>query len=105
MPQKKREIINGKIKCSKCGYMLPVAEFGKTTHTSSGLRSCCKVCEKANYWSKRPMKNKQSAIIGRWESVCVYCNKGFMSKSPKACYCSDKCRKRDWYEKNERTKS
>ena len=42
-------------KCGKCGQMLPLAEFHKSTKASDGHQSWCKACnrEKTNEWRAR----------------------------------------------------
>ena len=102
MPQRKREIINNKLKCSKCGYMLDVSLFGTAKNTSSGYRSYCKACQKSHYDNKRPKKVPQTVMLGRWTGICKKCQRHFISKSPISVFCSAKCRKRDWYEKNKK---
>jgi endogenous inhibitor of DNA gyrase (YacG/DUF329 family) len=106
MPQIKKDIrtINGvkKLKCSKCNYWLPFDEFRNAKNTSTGKRSYCKVCQKSHYDSKRTTPSN-SGIKGIYLHQCEYCKSNFTSKNPIKVFCSHKCRKRDWYEKNEQT--
>ncbi|WP_373074009.1 hypothetical protein [Sulfurimonas sp.] len=104
MPQLKKQIVNGKLKCSKCAYWLPTCEYGKSAHSSTGYRSCCKVCQKHYYDSRRRKIEFNSGIIGLYKFDCDHCKKEFVTKKSSKVYCSDKCRKRAWYEANERGK-
>ena len=108
MAQNKREvyIINGvkKLRCSICKYKLPFEEFDKNSRTSTGRSSYCKVCRKSKYDSKRKAQSN-SGIIGIFLYQCEYCKRDFTTKRSNKVFCSDKCRKRDWYERNEQTKT
>jgi len=106
MAQNKREIfiINGieKLKCSNCKYKLPFEDFDKDTKNSTGKSSYCKVCRKSKYDSKRKTPSN-SGIIGVFLYQCDQCGNDFTTKKSNKCFCSDKCRKRYWYENNEQT--
>lgn len=109
MPQKKREVrtINGvkKLRCSACKYWLDFDEFGTCKSTSTGKKSYCKICAKSKYDSKRRKQEFNSGVIGLYLFECDHCHKEFTTKKSNKIYCSDKCRKRAWYEQNEQTKS
>jgi hypothetical protein len=40
-------------------------------------------------------------IDGIYLYECLTCKRDFTTKRPNKVFCSDKCRKRDWYIKNE----
>jgi hypothetical protein len=105
MPQHKREIytINGlkKLKCSICKYKLPFEDYDNDSRTSTGKSSYCKVCRKSKYDDKRNVPSN-SGIIGLFLYQCPVCKLDFTTKKSNKTYCTDKCRKRDWYIKNER---
>jgi uncharacterized protein YbaR (Trm112 family) len=106
MSQKKKEIINNKLKCSKCNYWLPVEEFDNDKNTSTGKSSYCKVCRrKSHYDVKRRKQEYNSGLIGLYLFKCEQCGNDFTTKKSNKIYCSPKCRKRAWYEQNEQTKS
>ena len=44
MAGKKREVINGKLICSRCGRLKPPEEFGVRKSGSTGRVAACKVC-------------------------------------------------------------
>lgn len=100
MPYPKKQIISGKLKCSKCNYLLPLDEFGKSKYNSTGYSSCCKACRKSIYDNKR-YAISNIGLIGHHKHTCIQCNKDFTNKSNRGYFCSDKCRKRNWYENNE----
>ena len=101
----KKEIINNKLTCSNCGYSLDVSNFYKSKSTATGYRSDCKVCSN-RYRKKKKVDSSTLGIIGISLETCAYssCGKKFATKTTTKAYCSDKCRKRDWYEKNEQHK-
>lgn len=103
MKTKEIRNVNGidKLKCSKCNYWLPFNEYGNNKYTSTGKQSYCKTCQKYHYDIKRKVKSN-SSIVGMHIINCEQCSKDFMTKTFMKVFCSDKCRKRNWYEKNER---
>lgn len=107
MPQVKKEIkvINGiqKLRCSKCKYWYTLDEFSKNKMTSTGKASYCKYCQKSHYDDKRKVKSN-TAIIGIFVFKCECCKNDFITKKSNKIYCSDKCRKRHWYERFEKGK-
>ena len=104
MQQLKRSIKDGKLKCSKCNYNLPISEFTNDKKTSSGYASVCKACRKHHYDSKRNKHITNTGVIGLFRNECPYCLKSFTTKTARKVFCSDKCRKADWYDRNERQK-
>lgn len=98
--------INGvkKLKCSKCKYWLTFDEYDNDKSTSTGKSSYCKVCRKSNYDKKRNIPSN-SGIKGIFLHTCPACHIDFTSKKANKVFCSDKCKKRDWYERNEQTKT
>jgi len=103
--QHKKQIIHDKLKCSKCGYWLPLDEFGNNKATSTGKQSYCKSCRKGSYDSKRKKHISNTGVIGLFRNECPVCNNFFTTKNAIKTFCSDKCRKKDWYQNNEQTKS
>lgn len=101
----KKVVVENKLRCSKCGYLLDVSNFNKDKSSASGFRSHCARCAK-KYKMKRAIENNTSGIIGIYLEKCAYkgCQKNFTTKTPTKAFCSPKCRKRDWYEKNEQSK-
>jgi len=103
MPQDKKQIINNKLKCSKCNKWVDIEDFGNNKYKSTGKQSYCKYCRKIHYDNKRPRKSQESKQLkGHYEVTCILCGTKALRKSPKSVYCSKKCMRRDWYEKNER---
>ena len=103
MPQDKKQIINNKLKCSKCKKWVNIEDFGNRRNTSTGKQSYCKYCRISHYDSKRPTKATQSnQLKGHYEVTCILCGTKVLRKSPKSFYCSSKCLKRDWYIRNEK---
>jgi len=93
-----------KIKCSKCKYWLPLTEFYKDKNTSTGKKSYCKACYKAHYGSKRKTKSNTD-VIGVFYFNCVQCGIGFSTTKSNKVFCSDTCKKRNWYEQNRQTET
>lgn len=104
MAQNKRQIIDGKLKCSSCKYNLPLKDFDNDARTSTGKKAYCKVCRKSKYDSKRIKIPYNSGIIGVYLYKCEQCKHDFTTRKSNKVYCTDKCRKRGWYEKNEQKK-
>lgn len=104
----KREIrtLNGveKLKCTHCNYWLPFDEFGADKNTSTGKRAYCKVCAK-KYNERRRKRKFNSGVIGLYLETCLQCKTKFTTKSSNASFCSSKCSRRWYYEKNEQTES
>lgn len=107
MPQHKKEIriIDGvkKLRCSKCKYLYSFDEFSNNKRTSTGKVSCCKYCRKSVYDNKRNVPSN-TGIIGLFRYICECCKKEFTTKKSNRVYCTPKCRKHDWYLKNEKGK-
>lgn len=100
----KREVKEGKLKCSKCNYWLPLDQFYNNSESSVGKKSYCKSCSKS-YDSKRKKTTFNSGIIGIYLNTCPYCHNDFTTKTPTKTFCSDKCRKRDHYERKLQTET
>lgn len=104
----KREVktFNGikKLQCSKCKYWLAFEEFDNDSRASTGKSSYCKVCRKTNYDDPRKTPSN-TAIKGVFFFKCEQCKEGFTTKKANKTFCSTKCRKRNWYEKNEQTET
>ncbi len=65
-------------KCSKCGEVKPVSEFGKDKGAKDGLFRWCKVCNRNHqkeYRAKNPEKAK--AATKRWSKAA----------GPNSCSC------------------
>lgn len=101
---KAKQIINGKLKCSTCKYLLPLEEFGKHKRTATGYRLNCKACENLNQRKSRPKAPTNTGINGIYEIECDHCKNTFTTKFVNQVFCSPKCTKRNWYEKNEMKK-
>ena len=101
----KKVIIDNKLKCSNCGYSLDVSNFHKDSSSAAGYRSDCKICVKRHRREKLK-QSSTSGIIGIFLNTCAYkgCQKNFTTKTSTKVFCSTKCKKRDWYEKNEQYK-
>ncbi|HKM18619.1 MAG TPA: hypothetical protein VJY14_00990 [Aliarcobacter sp.] len=101
----KKVIIDNKLPCSNCGYFLDVSNFYKDSKTATGYRSDCKLCAK-RHKREKIKRASTSGIIGIFLNKCVYkgCQISFTTKTTTKAFCSAKCRKRDWYEKNEQYK-
>lgn len=108
MARSTREIreVNGvqKLQCTKCNYWLPFDEFNNDKNVSTGKKSYCKCCAK-KYNSKRRKRPFNSGIIGLYLEECSQCGTKFTSKASNASFCSKKCQRRWYYEKNEQTES
>lgn len=93
----KRKVIDNKIKCSYCKYMLDVSKFHKSKHTTSGYRSDCKICC-SRYRRKKIIEKSNSGVFGIYLEKCALksCNKAFTTKNIQKIFCSDKCKKREW---------
>lgn len=102
---KKKVIVNNKLQCSYCKYLLDISNFHRDKNSATGYKSDCKVCAKRHKREKLK-KASTSGIVGIFLEKCAYksCQKDFTTKTPTKAYCSAKCRKRDWYEKNEQHK-
>ena len=104
----KREIktFNGidKLQCSQCKYWLAFDEFDKDSRASTGKSSYCKHCRKSKYDDPRKTPSN-TAILGVFGFKCECCGEYFQTKKANKTFCSSKCRKRDWYERNEQTKT
>ena len=104
----KREIkiVNGveKLRCSKCNYWLTFDEFSNDKHTSTGKRAYCKCCQK-KYNSGRRKREFNSGLIGLYLETCIQCKTKFTTKSSSSSFCSKKCSRRWYYEKNEQTET
>ncbi|MCT7528776.1 hypothetical protein N5T79_06420 [Aliarcobacter cryaerophilus] len=98
-------VIDNKLRCSCCGYLLDVSNFWKSKNTKSGYRCDCKTCAK-RFNRDKVKKASTSGIIGIFLEKCAYqgCGINFTTKKQNKVFCSDKCKKRDWYEKNEQNK-
>ncbi|MCT7564117.1 hypothetical protein ACOTWR_06605 [Aliarcobacter butzleri] len=101
----KKVIIDNKLRCSNCGYLLDISKFYKDKYSATGYRSDCSNCSNRHKIKKQIEKNT-SGIIGLYFEKCAYkgCQKNFTTKTPTKVFCDPKCRKRDWYEKNEQGK-
>ena len=101
----KKVIVNNKLQCSNCKYLLGISNFYKDNSSATGYRSYCKSCAK-RYRREKLKQASTSGIIGIFLEKCAYkgCQKNFTTKTPTKTFCSPKCRKRDWYEKNEQYK-
>lgn len=101
----KKVIIENKLRCSNCGYLLDISNFHKDKNSATGFRCDCKFCAK-RYKREKLKQESTSGIIGIFLEKCAYkgCQKQFTTKTKTKAFCSPKCRKRDWYEKNEQSK-
>ena len=81
MAQHRKEIIDGKLKCSKCKYNLPLSDFDNDKRTSTGKKSYCKVCRKSNYDNKRIKAPYNSGMIGIYLYKCEQCKDDFITKN------------------------
>jgi hypothetical protein len=101
----KKEVrtINGvkKLRCSQCKYWYPFEEYSNNKYTSTGKMSYCKHCQKSHYDDKRNVVSNTS-IVGVFVYACECCKEEFVTKKSNKVYCSNKCRKHDWYVKNEK---
>ena len=97
----KKEIVNNKLKCSNCCYSLDISNFHKDKSSSNGYKSYCKVCGK-KYKKKKIVSN--FGILGVMRNQCPTCKIWYTTKTVTKVFCSAKCRKRDWYLKNEQKK-
>lgn len=103
MATTRKQIINGKQVCGHCKNLLPLSEFGIDSRTCSGLRGTCKYCSNKAVKKSRPNKYTTNVgIIGLFSFNCPQCKKDFTTRNPNKVFCSPKCRKRDWYLKNEK---
>jgi len=102
----KREIVNNKLKCSKCPYWLPLDDFHNCKESPVGKKAYCKVCSR-NYDKKRRGTKLpfNSGIIGVYLFKCEHCKQDFITKKANKTFCSSKCRKRFWYEQNQQTET
>jgi len=96
----KREIINGKLKCSNCKLYKDTINFSTDNSTSSSFRSNCKKCRKETRTDTKKYESNIEGIIGMFRNQCPCCSKFYSTKNPIQIYCSVKCTKRDWYLKN-----
>lgn len=53
-----RKLINGKLKCSRCGKLKELKEFIKEKHRLFGVRGVCKQCKNIKY--KKQKENEKT---------------------------------------------
>jgi hypothetical protein len=103
-------VVNGvqKTRCSRCKYLLPFDNFHKDKSSSLGIKPYCKACGRTRQKRLR-FKHRQynSGVIGLYTYTCALksCGCTFVTKRVDKSFCSNKCKNRDWYERNEQSES
>ena len=67
----KKVIVNNKLQCSNCKYLLDISNFYKDNSSATGYRSYCKSCAK-RYRREKLKQASTSGIIGIFfREVCL----------------------------------
>lgn len=72
-------------RCTECGEVLPLADFGRSARSKDGLRSHCKQCGRARSAAARVKRPKL-------RRNCSHCEAEFQHVNPKQIYCSPRCK-------------
>ena len=97
---KTKVIVNGKLRCSKCGYLFDLSEFHKDKYSSTGYKSDCKGCGKG-YKLKNKLQKTKASVVSIYINECGHkkCKKRFITRVLKKVFCSAKCRQADYRER------